>query len=78
MKRGRKLKPKINTGTKVRITANTSVAKDDFWTVDAVFGHWQLRFAGSPGVVTVHFALVTVQERHREDVVGNGSGYELA
>lgn len=31
----------------------------------------------SPGMLTVHFALVTVQERHGEDVVGYGSGNEL-
>lgn len=29
-------------------------------------------------MLTVHFALVTVQERHWKDVVSNGSGYELA
>lgn len=29
-------------------------------------------------MLAVHFALVTVQERHGKDVVSNGSGYELA
>ncbi len=40
--------------------------------------HVSFAHLGSPGVITVHFALVTVQERHGEDVVRYGSGYKLA
>lgn len=29
-------------------------------------------------MLTVHFALVTVQEGHGQDVICNGSGYKLA
>lgn len=37
-----------------------------------------MRAGASPGVLAVHFAFVVVQERHWEDVVGDGSGDELA
>lgn len=37
----------------------------------------RLSFLCSPGMVTVHFALVTVQERHGQDVICNSSGYKL-
>lgn len=33
---------------------------------------------GSPGMLTVYFALVAVKEGYWKDVICNGSGYELA